>query len=61
MAASPKRVYWDACAWIALIQKEKIRDGHGNVTEDRETLRKSVIKSGCCEQNCDCNINIIAS
>ena len=23
MAASPKRVYWDACAWIALIQNEK--------------------------------------
>lgn len=49
MAISPKRVCWDACAWIALIQKEKIRDDHGTVTEDRETACKVVLdeaKSG---------------
>lgn len=45
MAVSPKRVYWDACAWIALVQKEKIRDTAGNVIEDRETLCKSIISA----------------
>lgn len=42
MAASPKRLYWDACTWIALIQKEKIRDENGVLVEDRETMCKSV-------------------
>lgn len=43
MANPPKRVYWDACTWIALIHKEKIRDVDGNVSEDRETLCRSVL------------------
>lgn len=38
MADSPKRVSWDACTWIALIQQEKIRDENGNVVEDRYAL-----------------------
>lgn len=42
MAASPSRVAWDACTWIALIQKEKIKDASGKVTEDRERLCKVV-------------------
>lgn len=42
MAASPKRVVWDACAWIALIQKEKIfRDDI--LIEDRYASCRSVI------------------
>jgi predicted nucleic acid-binding protein len=45
MANSPKRIYWDACAWIALIQREKIRDPNGVVIEDRETMCKSVINA----------------
>ena len=52
MATSLKRVYWDACAWIALIQKEKIRDARGVVIEDRETMCKTVIsaaKAAKCE------------
>lgn len=43
MADSPKRVAWDACTWIALIQKEKIQDDKGNVTEDRYAHARSVI------------------
>lgn len=42
MADSPKRISWDACAWIALIQKEKIREGR-KVVEDRYSLARSVI------------------
>jgi len=52
MATSLKRVYWDACAWIALIQKEKIRDKRGVIIEDRETMCKAVIaaaKASKCE------------
>lgn len=46
MANSPKRVYWDACVWIALIQKEKIRDhATGNLTEDREQMCRVVIEA----------------
>jgi len=46
MAASPKkRVAWDACAWISMIQKEKIRDAKGVVMEDRGALARSVIDS----------------
>jgi predicted nucleic acid-binding protein len=45
MAVSPRRVSWDACTWIALIQKEKIRDASGTITEDRETLCKAVIRA----------------
>jgi predicted nucleic acid-binding protein len=44
MAGSPKRVSWDACTWIALIQKEKILDDGGKVIEDRYSLARSVIE-----------------
>ena len=44
MAASPRRVYWDACVWIALIQKEKIRH-EGNILEDREMMCRTVVES----------------
>src|SRR4051812_34778565 len=44
MAASPRRIYWDACAWIALIQREKIgRDGI--LLEDREMMCRVVIEA----------------
>jgi predicted nucleic acid-binding protein len=43
MASSPSRICWDACAWIALIQKEQIRDDDGNLIEDRYALARSVI------------------
>jgi predicted nucleic acid-binding protein len=43
MAAS-RRVYWDACAWIALIQQEKIRDDKGQIIEDRYSMCRSVIE-----------------
>ena len=39
MASSPRRVYWDACVWIALIQREKISIG----VSDRDTLCRTVI------------------
>ncbi|WP_338834591.1 type II toxin-antitoxin system VapC family toxin [Bradyrhizobium septentrionale] len=42
--AITKRVYWDACSWIALIQKEKILQPGGAV-EDREMMCKSVIEA----------------
>jgi predicted nucleic acid-binding protein len=44
MANFPKRVYWDACVWIALIQKEKIQKP-GGVIEDREQMCREVIES----------------
>jgi predicted nucleic acid-binding protein len=44
MAAAPRRLYWDACAWIALIQKEKIRLANG-LTEDREMMCRSVVEA----------------
>jgi predicted nucleic acid-binding protein len=43
MAAS-RRIYWDACAWIALIQQEKILDDKGQVTEDRYSMCRSVVQ-----------------
>ena len=39
MANNPRRVYWDACTWIALIQREKIVIG----ASDRDTLCRAVI------------------
>jgi len=39
MANNPRRVYWDACTWIALIQREKILIGGS----DRDTLCRAVI------------------
>lgn len=41
MAASRSRVAWDACAWIALIQKEKIPLPGGGF-EDRERMCRTV-------------------
>jgi len=45
MATSPRRIYWDACVWIALIQKEKIRDDAGRTTEDRDMMCRAVIEA----------------
>jgi predicted nucleic acid-binding protein len=42
MASSPKRVCWDACAWIALINKEKIQNPDGTI-EDRYALCRSIL------------------
>ncbi|MFM9842534.1 MAG: type II toxin-antitoxin system VapC family toxin [Dongiaceae bacterium] len=42
MAIIPKRVCWDACSWIALIQKEKIQKENGRV-ENRYGMCRSVI------------------
>ena len=42
--ATTRRVYWDACSWISLIQKEKIQQPSGAV-EDREMMCKSVIEA----------------
>lgn len=39
MANNPRRVYWDACIWIALIQREKNAVGGS----DRDTLCRAVI------------------
>jgi predicted nucleic acid-binding protein len=45
MATSPRRIYWDACAWIALIQNEKIRASNGRLLEDRGGLCRVVIEA----------------
>ena len=42
MAASPKRVYWDSCCWIALILDERIVRPDGSV-ENRGALCRDVI------------------
>ncbi len=39
MASSPRRVYWDACVWIALIMREQNVVGGS----DRSTLCRSVV------------------
>ena len=39
MANNPRRIYWDACVWIAMIQREKIQVG----ASDRDTLCRAVI------------------
>lgn len=44
MASLPRRVYWDACVWIALIQKEKISLPNGRI-EDREMMCREVIEA----------------
>lgn len=56
MAKSPKRVCWDACTWIALIQNEKIRDDTGRVIEDRGSMCRAVV-----EQAKRGNIEIVTS
>jgi predicted nucleic acid-binding protein len=38
-----RRVAWDACTWIALIQQERIRDRSGAIIEDRYAMCRSVI------------------
>jgi predicted nucleic acid-binding protein len=44
MAAKPRRIYWDSCAWIALIQDEVIRDpATGQITENRGQICRAVI------------------
>jgi predicted nucleic acid-binding protein len=43
--ANPRRIYWDACVWIALIQQEKIRDTSGNLVEDRYGMCRNVINA----------------
>lgn len=43
MANSPRRVYWDACTWIALIQKERLHASNGRLVEDRDALCRAVI------------------
>ena len=45
MAKSPKRVCWDACAWIALIQRERITDEKGVLIEDRYAMGRAVIEA----------------
>ena len=42
MAATPKRVYWDACAWIAVIQDEKVKLSDGSL-ENRAAMGRAVI------------------
>ena len=41
--ATSKRVYWDACTWIALIQREQICDQNGKLVEDRGAMCRPVI------------------
>lgn len=43
MAAS-RRIYWDACSWIALIQQERIHDDKGSIVEDRYSMCRSVVQ-----------------
>jgi predicted nucleic acid-binding protein len=47
MASTPKRRYWDACAWIALIIDEKIHDPaddpNGRVVEHRGQMCRQLI------------------
>ena len=42
MAAFPERVYWDSCAWIALISNEKAMRSDGTF-EDRGALCRGVV------------------
>lgn len=45
MAKPEKRVCWDACAWIALIQNEQIRDEQGKLAEDRGQMARAVFEA----------------
>jgi predicted nucleic acid-binding protein len=38
-----KRIAWDSCSWIALIQQERIRDENGKIIEDRYSMCRTVI------------------
>jgi predicted nucleic acid-binding protein len=44
MASPTRRVYWDACVWLALILREKITLPDGGI-EDRETMCRTVIEA----------------
>jgi predicted nucleic acid-binding protein len=44
MANSPRRIYSESSAWIALIQKEQIPDGKGGI-EDRYGMCRNVIEA----------------
>jgi predicted nucleic acid-binding protein len=44
MASLTKRVYWDACVWLALILREKIPLPGGGM-EDRDTMCRMVIEA----------------
>jgi predicted nucleic acid-binding protein len=48
--ATARRIYWDACAWIALIQREEIRDSIGVLTEDRYGMCRNVINAAAQNQ-----------
>jgi predicted nucleic acid-binding protein len=51
MAISIRRIYWDSCTWIALIQREIITLPDGKV-EDRGAMCRSIINAafaGECE------------
>jgi predicted nucleic acid-binding protein len=44
MATPTKRVYWDACVWLALILREKIPLPKSGI-EDRDTMCRMVIEA----------------
>jgi hypothetical protein len=44
MGSGPRRVYWDACTWIALILDERILLPSG-VLEARGTMCKAVVEA----------------
>lgn len=44
MARFEKRVCWDACTWIALIQDEQIRDDAGVLVENRGQMSRGVFE-----------------
>ena len=42
--ASPERIYWDACAWIAIINEERaVSQGEGKPAENRFGMCQSVV------------------
>lgn len=43
--SNPRRVYWDACAWIALIQQERMLNSDGTLFEDRYGMCRNVINA----------------
>lgn len=49
MARSTSRVYWDACCWIAFIQRE-MPDSSSSFTEKRFELCEQVLKNAVAEQ-----------
>jgi predicted nucleic acid-binding protein len=47
MAGSPRRIYWDACTWIAWIQRETlfVVTSSGTFNENREQMCRVVIEA----------------